>query len=278
MTALEAWVSRVGAHHEQSRRIQEQSAWTPDASGRYVAATFVADPRRTDDPDLDRLLGAVTPATTVIDVGGGAGRYALPLALACRQVTVIEPDPGMVKALREQMARHGIANITIVEDRWQTARVEPADVVLGAHIIYDVLAISEFVHWLADHAREWVLLLATMPWPMNMLSPFWPPVHGEHRVTLPSVPELLPVLWELGIFPDLEMLSVHPPEAIRDRDQILAVLRRMIYVKPGSEQDTRLQSALDGLADETPAGFIVRNAEPRREALVSWSTAKLPML
>ena len=274
MTALEAWVSRVGAHHEQSRRIQEQSAWAPDASGRYVADTFVADPRRTDDPVLDRLLGAATPAATVIDVGGGAGRYALPLALACRQVTVIEPDPGMVRALREQMARHGIENITIVEDRWQAARVEPADVVLGAHVIYDVLAIGEFVHWLADHARERVLILATMPWPMDMLSPFWPPVHGENRVTLPSVPELLPVLWEFGIFPNLEMLSARLPDAFRERDQALAVLRRMIYVKPGSEQDTRLHSALDALADETPAGIAIRNAEPRREALVSWATAK----
>ena len=271
MTAMEAWVARVEAHHDQSRRIQEQSAWAPDESGRYVADTFVADPRRTDDVILNRLLHAVSPATTVLDVGGGAGRYALPLALACKEVTVIEPDPGMVRALREQMVQHRIANITIVEDTWQAARVEPTDVVLCAHVIYDVLAIREFVRWLTVHARERVLLVATMPWRMNVLSPFWPPVHGEQRITLPSGQELLPLLWELGAFPNLEMLSVHFPEPFGDREQALAILRRMTYVKPGSEQDTRLQSALGALTDEVPGGIALRDAVPHREALVSWS-------
>ncbi len=271
MTALEDWVARVSAHHEQSRRIQEKTGWAPDDSGRYVADMFVADPRRTDDPVLNRLLRAVSPATTVLDVGGGAGRYALPLALACRQVTVVEPDPGMVKTLRGQMVRHRIANITVVEEKWQTVGVEPADVVLCAHVIYDVVAIEEFVRWLTAHARKRVQLVANMPWRMHALSSFWPPVHGEERITLPSVPELLPLLWELGVFPDLAMLSVYPPEPFRDRGRALAILRRMIYVNPGSEQDARLQAALDALADEVPGGIALREATPRREALVSWS-------
>jgi SAM-dependent methyltransferase len=271
MTSLEDWVARVEAHHEQSRRIQERSAWAPDENGRYVASMFVVDPRRTDDAVLNRLLRAVSPTTTVLDVGGGAGRYALPLALACKEVTVIEPDPGMVRALREQIAQHRIANITVIEEKWQTARVKPADIVLGAHVIYDVVEIREFVRWLTVHARELVLLLANMPWRMQVLSAFWPPVHGEPRVTLPSVPELLPLLWELGVFPNLEMLSVHPPESYVDRERLLAILRRMIYVKPGSEQDARLQSALDALTDKVPSGITLRDAVPLREALVLWS-------
>ena len=42
---------------------------------------FKADPRRTDDVEVDRLAKEVNPATTLLDVGGGAGRFALPLAL-----------------------------------------------------------------------------------------------------------------------------------------------------------------------------------------------------
>jgi 2-polyprenyl-3-methyl-5-hydroxy-6-metoxy-1,4-benzoquinol methylase len=270
MTAVDAWVARVGAHHEQSLRIQQQAAWAPDESGRYMASMFVGDPQRTDDPVLNRLLRAVSPATTVLDVGGGAGRYALPLALAGKEVIVVEPDPGMVRTLREQMARHRIENITIIEEKWQDARVQPADVVLCAHVIYDVVTIEAFVHWLTAHAREQVLLVANMPWRMQVLSAFWPLVHGEERITLPSVPELLPLLWELDVFPNLEMLGVHSPEPFLDRDQALALLRRMTYVVPLSEQDARLQSALGVLAEAVPGGIALRGAAPVREALVSW--------
>ena len=120
MTAVDAWVARVGAHHEQSLRIQKQAAWAPDESGRYMASMFVGDPQRRDDLALNRLLRAVSPATTVLDVGGGAGRYALPLALAGKEVIVVEPDPGMVRTLREQLARHRMENITIVEESGRT--------------------------------------------------------------------------------------------------------------------------------------------------------------
>jgi 2-polyprenyl-3-methyl-5-hydroxy-6-metoxy-1,4-benzoquinol methylase len=270
MTALEAWKARVGAHHEQSLRIQKQAAWAPDESGRYVASMFVGDPHRTDDPVLNRLLRAVSPATRVLDVGGGAGRYALPLALACKEVIVVEPDPGMVRTLREQMAAHRAENITVVEEKWQDAHLQPADVVLCAHVIYDVVAIEEFVRWLTAHAREQVLLVANMPWRAQALSAFWPRVHGEERIILPSVPELLPLLWELDVFPNLEMLSVHAPEPFRDRDHALAMVRRMTYVVPSSAQDARLHSALDVLAEAVPGGITLRGAAPVRAALVSW--------
>ena len=142
---------------------------------------------------------------------------------------------------------------------------------LGAHVIYDVIEIREFVRWLTVHARERVLLLANMPWRMHVLSAFWPPVHGEPRVTLPSVPELLPLLWELGVFPNLEMLSARLPEPFGDRERTLTILRRMTYVKPGSEQDARLHSALDALTEEVPGDIALRDAVASREALVSWS-------
>ncbi len=56
------------------------------------ASFFRQDPFRTGDPSLDALLRHVRPQDTVLDVGGGAGRFALPLALRCRQVTVVDDD------------------------------------------------------------------------------------------------------------------------------------------------------------------------------------------
>jgi hypothetical protein len=78
MRAVEEWVSRVEAYRAQSRRIQEQSGWIPDEGSMSVANMSIIDPGRTDDPVPDRLLRALTAESPVLDVGGGAGRHALP--------------------------------------------------------------------------------------------------------------------------------------------------------------------------------------------------------
>ena len=102
-----------------------QDRWEPFAS------FFKADPHRTDDVEVNRLAQEVTPATTLLDVGAGAGRLALPLALRCKHVTVVEPSPSMGETLRHLAAEAGIENITFVASPWHEAEVEPADVMLS---------------------------------------------------------------------------------------------------------------------------------------------------
>src|SRR5262249_12312442 len=99
MSARAAWKQRVAAYYAQSHRVRsavgvsDQERWEP------LSPFFKADPRRTDDSEVTRLAHEVTPATTLLDVGGGAGRLALPLAVRCRHVTVVEPSPSMGETL-----------------------------------------------------------------------------------------------------------------------------------------------------------------------------------
>ncbi len=58
-----------------------------------------------DDPLFLRLRAAVRPDDTVLDVGAGAGRYALPLAGLAGKVVAVEPSP----AMRRHLAALGIA-------------------------------------------------------------------------------------------------------------------------------------------------------------------------
>ena len=41
---------------------------------------FISDPARTDDPVLEELLALTLPGETWLDIGAGAGRFALPIA------------------------------------------------------------------------------------------------------------------------------------------------------------------------------------------------------
>jgi len=71
------WAARVRTNRDQVERIRE----IPDGTDFYapVNSLFRADPTRTDDAVLDALLGLVRSGETWLDVGAGAGRYALPI-------------------------------------------------------------------------------------------------------------------------------------------------------------------------------------------------------
>ena len=141
MSALEQWKKRVETHHAQSIVARDRCAATEDFWRPY-ASHFRADPRRTGDPEVDCLAQQVRSEHTLIDVGGGAGRLALPLALRCRRVTVVEPSESMQSELREGAREAGIDNLTIVDSNWEDADLDPADLVLCAHVMYGVVDVD----------------------------------------------------------------------------------------------------------------------------------------
>jgi 2-polyprenyl-3-methyl-5-hydroxy-6-metoxy-1,4-benzoquinol methylase len=276
MSALEAWKQRVAAHREQSHKIRsamgvaDQDRWEPFAS------FFKADPHRTDDVEVNRLAQEVTPATTLLDVGAGAGRFALPLALRCKHVTVVEPSPSMGETLRHLAAEAGIENITFVASPWHAAEVEPADVVLSAHVIYSIEDIGPFVMKLAAHARQRVCMPTFMRPPRAHYAPFWPWVHGEDKQELPGAAELVQVLWELDIYPNLEMYAPIPFRPFKDWQRALDTLRPRLFVTPDTEHDARLQQAMRELLIETSAGYVIKGIPPGRLALIAWQPASMP--
>jgi SAM-dependent methyltransferase len=277
-SATMAWTERIEAHHEQTHRARGDQPEHADMWS-TLADNFRADPRRTDDPVLNFLLPFTGPNKTVLDVGGGAGRYALPLALRSSHVTVVEPSPSMTNALNDAAKSAGIQNVSIVAATWEDPEVEPADIVLCVNVVYGVADVGPFVQKLNDHARELVAVVAYMDAPSSMMSPLWESVHEEQRINLPATPELLPVLWELGIFPNLQML---PPEersrTAPNMDVALQFARVFLYVQPGTEADQRLQKAAAEFAVETPNGITLRRAQTRPQAIVWWRPGEVAQL
>jgi SAM-dependent methyltransferase len=269
MSAMEVWKQRVAAHHEQSQKIRAASGITGD---RWEAASpfFKAKPRRTDDVEVNRLLQEINPSATVLDVGGGAGRFALPLALRCQHVTVVEPSPSMRESLRQIALEAGIDNVTIVAKRWEEAEVNPADVVISAHVIYLIKDISTFVVKMVEHARDKVFMPTFMRPPMARYAPFWRWVHDEDRAELPGAAELMQVLWEMDIYPNVEMFERIPFRAFKNWQTALDTLRQRVHVTPDTAEDARLQKAMHALLMKTPNGYVMQGISPGHLALISW--------
>lgn len=270
MGAIETWNERVKRHHAQSEAVMEAASWSDDDFWRPYARFFRLDPRREDDPVLDVLLSMLNSGGTALDVGGGAGRLALPMALKCSHVHVVEPSLSMISQLRESAAEAGIDNVSVTQAVWESAEVDAADAVLCAHVVYGVSDIEPFIRKLQAHANSLVVILSFIESPMNRISRFWQPVHGEERIDMPALPELVNALWEMGIYPDVQMLAPVMPDKFEDREVALTQLRNRLYVREGSEEDNRLQSAMVELLEDVDGGVGVKGVAPVRQGFLSW--------
>ena len=268
MNAIARWKEKVTSHHVQS--IRAQGGREPEDFWRPFAAHFRENPRRTDDPVVNRLLREIQPQTTVLDVGGGGGRFALPLALQCHQVTVVEPSGSMVETLLEEARLANVRNLSVVKGQWEVAEVEPTDIVLCAHVLYGVEDVQPFIHKLVAHAKDQVLILMFMDSPQSHLSLLWQDVHREERVNLPGLPDLLVLLWEMDIYPHLEMVHTMAPRVFETWEQAREEFRLRLYVAPGTQEDRLLSEAMVELVDKSSEGLVLRGARPRRLGLLSW--------
>lgn len=275
--ATRRWADRVRANAAQVDRFRE----VPDGQDFYgpVSRTFVADPGRDGDAVLDGLLELADRDDVWLDVGSGAGRYALPLARRVRSVIAVDPSPSMLDALREGMAEHGIGNVRTFEGRWppdpalrrRLGRDPVADVALIAHVGYDVEAIGPFLDAFERAARRLCVAILMEGSPAAVAAPFWPIVHGEERVPLPALGSLLELLHARGASPTTKLV---PGERRRwaGRDELLVLLRRQLWTAPGTAADARLLAAVDRLAAADDDGSIwIPAAGPLDIGIVSWA-------
>jgi SAM-dependent methyltransferase len=264
--ALRAWSDRVSANREQAQRVREGAP--PRDFYAAVASDFRADPRRTDEPALDLLRSLVKPGETWLDIGAGGGRYALPLALLAKDVIAVEASEGMRSVLRHSMTEHGISNVHVVPARWPMEAPPAADVALMAHIGYDIEEIGPFLDAMEASARRLCVAVLVTPSPPHPAEPFWPPIHGEARVSLPALTEFLVLLLARGRLFELSTLA-REPLAHTHQDGPLRWLYQQLFVVPDTEKGQRL-AALAREAITERGGRWALSWNPMSLGIVTW--------
>jgi len=234
-----AWAERVRANRAQVdliREVPDHDFYAP------VSSLFVADPRRTGEAALDALVAIAQPADRWLDIGAGAGRYALPLAGRVAEMIAVEPSASMRNALRTGKAEHGVTNLRIVGGVWPEVLAElgeppVADVALIAHVGYDIEADRLCVAVLTDRS------------PASVADPFWPIVHGMDRVPLPALPDLAELLRARGRTTEIQRVE-RPQRTFDSFDALATFLRRQLWITEDGEKERRFRSALAGMARE----------------------------
>jgi SAM-dependent methyltransferase len=269
--ALAAWARRVRENRLQAERVRE----APEHPDFYAptASMFKSDPFRTGDMSLDSLRSLVIPGETWLDIGSGAGRNALPLALVAGEVIAVDPSSAMLAGLRQGMAEYGIQNIRIIEGRWPLHNPPSTDAVLISHVGYDIEDLGPFLKAMEACAHRLCAALFFDGPPAAPAARFWPNIHGEERVPLPSLSEFLALQIARGRLCEVKLIETRP-QSYANRDSLLAFLRQQLFIEPGGKKDGLLQQLMTQSIREDEGRFYL-NRKPGLLGMVSWLTGRL---
>lgn len=197
------------------------------------------------DPSSDLLIGLLSEALgqdgTLLDIGAGAGRYAVPVAQSGRSVTAVEPSAGMRRHLDERMGQSGLANIDVVASTWEEADVAQHDVVLAAHIVYPLVEVVPFIRKLVAHARRaWFLTIRVEPMGSEF-APLWQEIWGTSYPAEPTFLDLYNLLFAIGLRPNARLRPFFGGTTGGDLDDVLQQARGRLFLP---EDDHRHDAAI----------------------------------
>ena len=288
MTAAEHYAARVNAVLAQRARLRGTEP-SGDLFGDLDPdhPLLKADPRRPLDANLTALADLIEPSDAIVDVGGGAGRMSLPLALRCRSVTNVDPSASMGAAFLANAKAAGIGNVGLVKGDWLAADMPQGSVALVNHVTYFTRDIVPFIEKLERAGSRRVILTVNAPPPPSWNRVLFRLVHGEAEEVVPGHAELMSVLWEMGRLPDLTMLL--PPNVryivpLPSRAAALAyAVQRLANeqwahwpVAAAFEAHARatVERHFDELYAQGPDGFTPRWIALGREVLITWQPGK----
>jgi SAM-dependent methyltransferase len=213
------WIKRWGELVE--RRDKEAARHSDSAYWDRRASSYARSTQARVDDFLRILQPYLSPRKTLIDVGAGTGRHAVPLAERLEWVTAVEPSEGMRSHI---VARD---NITVVASSWEDAEVAPADLVICSHVLYGIADPVPFVTKLERSARDRVFVMmreSDLPHPAAEVRRR---LQHQESARLPRFSELFMLLLQMGIAPDVDFLRYPITTRYSDIEEAVVDVRAM---------------------------------------------------
>jgi SAM-dependent methyltransferase len=275
MTAQDRWRERLA----EWAIPEEIVASAPESPWGFATECFRRRGEAAPDPEptstTRRALDALPRGGTVLDVGVGGGGTSLPLAGTAGTIVGIDQQPDMLEGFLANAAGAGV-NAIGVTGAWPDVApdVEPADVVVAGHVLYNVPSIGPFVLAMDGHARRRVVAELTRTHPLDWMRDLWLRFHDLERPDGPTADDAAAVLGELGLSAVREDRLVVEGQAgggFRRREDAVHAIRKRLCLP--ADRDTEIADALgtrlrevDGLWDVGPG--------QRTVVTLWWDTAR----
>ena len=265
---VELWdqLSRNSHKSSAEQRKKEYDAW-----GTLVHKVNASTKRRWKEPDclMQFVLDRLSPKETVLDIGAGTGGWSIPIAKKVQKVTVIEPSSEMLSVLCDNVAAEGLSNIVVVRSQWENAVVEPHDVALCSHGMYESPDLVSFVRKMCHYARRRCYLVMRVPSCDGIIGELSEKIHGQWHDS-PNFIVGYNVLISVGIYANVLVEPTMRPWSSETVEEAMIRTKRMLRLRQPSPYDDLIHSTLArrlidiGNRYEWPDG--------KRSALIWWNT------
>ena len=212
---VERWRALVAERAAAARGHSDPKYWD------RRAPTFARSTQARSDAFLDVIEPYLSARKTLIDVGAGAGRHAVPLSERLEWVTAVEPSEGM----RAQIPHRD--NMTVVASSWEDAAVAPADLLICSHVLYGVEDPVPFIGKMEASARERIFIMLRES-PMAHLGAVVREQMLGKEPGLPRFSDLFMLLMQMGIAADVRFTSYPNPQRYAGIEEALADCEAMI--------------------------------------------------
>jgi SAM-dependent methyltransferase len=209
-----------------------------------------------DTPSRRLALEALPVGGSALDVGAGAGAASLALLPRVGRIVAVDESVEMLSEFRSLASARGVRAET-VHGRWPDVahRVEPQDVVVCHHVLYNVPDLNRFATALTAHARHRVVVEITGRHPLTATADLWQLFHGLDRPGGPNATDVEAVLRQGGVEAHREEFRpAGPSGGFERRAEAVAFVRRRLCLP--ADRDPEVEAALgdrlverDGLWD-----------------------------
>lgn len=265
--ALAEWRRLVAADAEQVARLREPEPERDHyraTAGRFRAGGALPA------LELPLLESLIEPGETLLDIGAGGGRFAVPLARRAGRVIAIEPSEAMRTNLEGSAAEAGVTTIELHDRRWpDPAWSESVDVSLASHVLYDITEVGAFLDAMEQHSRRLCVVALGETARGAQLAALWQAVHGEPLQTLPALRELLALLGARRRHYELRIV-MSPAAEPAEAEEAFEMARRLLWLASGSAKEAQMQELVREWYGE-PDGRVTLPAMRDFIGVVSWT-------
>ena len=176
----------------------------------------------------------------------------------------------MLDFLRQDAAEKDLRNISFVQRTWQEAPDNlRADIVICSHVIYPIRDIEPFLLKLQDATLQGCYIYVRATHLDALTAGLWRHFHHDERCLPPSYIHVLDVLNEMGIFANVEIVSLPPSLRYPSLDVAVSEMIEQLILPDDEKTRVELRALLEDWLVEKD-GVLVPPLQKMVSAIIWW--------